>query len=175
MLTVEDLTVRYQTPGGEVEALTSVSLCAPRGSTLALVGESGSGKSTIALAAMGLLPAEARVISGRILLGRDDIFAMTPADRRRLRGSRVSLVFQDPFSVLNPSLRIGEQVGETLVHHRGFSPAQAKARAVELLDEVGIIDPTTVARSYPHELSGGMRQRALIAGSLAAEPEILIL
>jgi len=175
MLTIEDLTVRYQTPGGEVEALTSVSLCVPKGSTLALVGESGSGKSTIALAAMGLLPAEARVISGSILLGRDDIFAMTPAERRRLRGSRVSLVFQYPFSVLNPSLRIGEQVGETLVHHRGFSPAQAQARSVELLDEVGIIDPEAVARSYPHELSGGMRQRALIAGALAAEPELLIL
>ena len=175
MLTIEDLTVRYQTPGGEVEALTSVSLCVPKGSTLALVGESGSGKSTIALAAMGLLPAEARVIGGSILLGRDDIFAMTPAERRRLRGSRVSLVFQDPFSVLNPSLRIGEQVGETLVHHRGFSPAQAQARSVELLDEVGIIDPEAVARSYPHELSGGMRQRALIAGALAAEPELLIL
>src|ERR1043165_5984756 len=107
MLTVEDLTVRYRTPGGEVEALTSVSLFAAKGSTLALVGESGSGKSTIALATMGLLPAEGTVTSGRILLERNDILAMRPAQRRRLRGRRLSLVFQDPFSVLNPSLRIG--------------------------------------------------------------------
>jgi peptide/nickel transport system ATP-binding protein len=175
MLTIDDLTVRYRTLGGEIEALSSVSLSAAKGSTLALVGESGSGKSTIALAAMGLLPAEAKVISGRILLERDDILAMTPAARRELRGTRVSLVFQDPFSVLNPSLRIGEQVGETLVHHRGFSASQAQARAVELLDEVGIVNPAAVARAYPHELSGGMRQRALIAGALAAEPELLIL
>jgi peptide/nickel transport system ATP-binding protein len=175
MLTIDDLTVRYRTLGGEIEALTSVSLLAEKGSTLALVGESGSGKSTIALAAMGLLPAEAKVMSGRILLKRDDILAMTPAARRRLRGTRVGLVFQDPFSVLNPSLRIGEQVGEGLVHHRGFTRAQAHARAVELLDEVGIMNPAAVARSYPHELSGGMRQRALIAGALASEPELLIL
>jgi len=175
MLTIENLTVHYQVLGGAIEALTSVSLSATKGSTLALVGESGSGKSTVALAAMGLLPAEAKVISGRVLLERDDMLAMTPAARRALRGTRVSLVFQDPFSVLNPSLRIGEQVGETLVHHRGFSAAQAFARAVELLDEVGIVNPAAVARAYPHELSGGMRQRALIAGALAAEPELLIL
>jgi len=175
MLTIDDLTVRYRTLGGEVEALTSVSLFARKGATLALVGESGSGKSTIALAAMGLLPSEAQVTSGRGLIGDDDILAMTQAERRRLRGTRVSLVFQDPFAVLNPSLRIGEQVGETLVHHRGFSKEKAHARAVALLDEVGIVDPAVVAHLYPHELSGGMRQRALIAGALAAEPEVLIL
>src|SRR5436190_956730 len=175
MLTIDDLTVRYRTLGGEIEALTAVSLFAEKGSTLALVGESGSGKSTIALAAMGLLPAEARVVSGRVLLERDDILAMTPAARRHLRGTRVSLVFQDPFSVLNPSLRIGDQVGEGLVHHRGFSVTQAYDRAVELLDEVGIVNPAAVARAYPHELSGGMRQRALIAGALASEPDLLVL
>ena len=175
MLTIDDLTVRYPTLGGEIEALTSVSLFVEKGSTLALVGESGSGKSTIALAAMGLLPVEAKVTSGQILIERDDILAMTPAARRRLRGTRVSLVFQDPFSYLNPSLRIGEQVGEGLVHHRGFTTAQAHARAVELLDEVGIVNSAAVAKSYPHELSGGMRQRALIAGALASEPELLIL
>jgi peptide/nickel transport system ATP-binding protein len=175
MLTIDDLTVRYRTPVGEIEALSSISLSIAKGSTLALVGESGSGKSTIALAAMGLLPAEAKVAGGRILLDTDDILAMPPAQRRKLRGTRMSLVFQDPFSVLNPALRIGEQVGETLVHHRGFSAAQAQARAIALLDEVGIVNPAAVARQYPHELSGGMRQRALIAGALAAEPELLIL
>jgi peptide/nickel transport system ATP-binding protein len=175
MLTIDDLTVRYRTLGGEIEALTAISLSAERGSTLALVGESGSGKSTIALAAMGLLPAEATVPRGRITIGGDDILALAPAARRKLLGTRASLVFQDPFSVLNPSLRIGEQVGEGLVHHRGFSVAQAHARAVALLDEVGIVNPAAVARAYPHELSGGMRQRALIAGALATEPELLIL
>src|SRR5581483_98438 len=175
MLTIDDLTVRYRTLGGEVEALTAVSLFVRKGATLALVGESGSGKSTIALAAMGLLPAEAHLPHGRVLIGDEDILAMPAAERLRLRGTRISLVFQDPFSVLNPSLTIGEQVGETLVHHRGFSKARAHDRAVALLDEVGIVEPAVVAHLYPHELSGGMRQRAVIAGALAAEPEVLIL
>jgi peptide/nickel transport system ATP-binding protein len=175
MLALEDLTVRYGTPGGVVEALSSVSLEVRKGSTLAVVGESGSGKSTIALAAIGLLPAEAQIPSGRVLFDGIDVIALDAAGRRRLRGSRVGLVFQDPFSVLNPSLRIGEQVGEGLVFHRGFSEQRAFARSITLLDEVGIANPAAVARAYPHELSGGMRQRALIAGALAAEPELLIL
>ncbi len=175
MLIIDDLTVRYRTAGGEIEALSCVSLQARRGSTLALVGESGSGKSTIALAAMGLLPAEASVPSGRILFDGADILTMGAEARRQLRGSRIGLVFQDPFSVLNPSLRIGDQVGEGLVHHRGFTAEAAFERAIALLDEVGIVNPESVAKAYPHELSGGMRQRALIAGALASEPELLIL
>jgi peptide/nickel transport system ATP-binding protein len=175
MLQIDDLTVRYRTPGGEIEALSSISITAQKGKTLALVGESGSGKSTVALAAMGLLPQEAEIPSGRILFDGQDIGALGTEERRRLRGSRLGLVFQDPFSVLNPSLPIGEQVGEGLVHHRGFSKAQALARAIELLNEVGIVNPEAVAKAYPHELSGGMRQRALIAGALAPEPDLLIL
>ena len=175
MLLIDDLTVRYRTPGGEIEALSSISLKARKGSTLALVGESGSGKSTVALAAMGLLPQEATIPSGRILFGGQDIMIMNAEERRRLRGSRIGLIFQDPFSVLNPSLRVGDQVGEGLVHHRGFSTKRAFARAIELLDEVGIVKPEAVAKAYPHELSGGMRQRALIAGVLASEPDLLIL
>ena len=175
MLLIDDLTVRYRTPGGEIEALSSISLKARKGSTLALVGESGSGKSTVALAAMGLLPQEATIPSGRILFDGQDIMIMNAEERRRLRGSRIGLIFQDPFSVLNPSLRIGDQVGEGLVHHRGFSTKRAFARAIELLDEVGIVKPEAVAKAYPHELSGGMRQRALIAGALASEPDLLIL
>ena len=175
MLLIDDLTVRYRTPGGEIEALSSISLKARKGSTLALVGESGSGKSTVALAAMGLLPQEATIPSGRILFDGQDIMIMNAEERRRLRGSRIGLIFQDPFSVLNPSLRIGDQVGEGLVYHRGFSTKRAFARAIELLDEVGIVKPEAVAKAYPHELSGGMRQRALIAGALASEPDLLIL
>lgn len=175
MLVIDDLTVRYRTAGGEIEALSSISLQARKGTTLALVGESGSGKSTVALAAMGLLPQEAMVPSGRILFEGQDILAMDAEARRKLRGARIGLVFQDPFAVLNPSLRIGDQVGEGLVHHRGFSPERAFARSIELLDEVGIVNPGAVAQAYPHELSGGMRQRALIAGALASEPELLVL
>ena len=175
MLALDDLTVRYRTPGGAVEALSSVSLHVRKGSTLAVVGESGSGKSTIALAALGLLPPEAQVPSGRVVFDGIDVMQLDPSGRRQLRGSRIGLVFQDPFSVLNPSLRIGEQVGEGLVFHRGFSAERAFARAIELLHEVGIANPAAVAKAYPHELSGGMRQRALIAGALAAEPELLIL
>ncbi|MBN8944819.1 MAG: ABC transporter ATP-binding protein [Rhizobiales bacterium] len=175
MLQIDDLTVRYRTPGGEIEALSSISLNVQKGRTLALVGESGSGKSTIALAAMGLLPHEAEIASGRILFDDQDIGALPAEGRRRLRGSRLGLVFQDPFSVLNPSLPIGDQVGEGLIHHRGFTKAQAQVRAIELLNEVGIVNPEAVAKAYPHELSGGMRQRALIAGALAPEPDLLIL
>lgn len=175
MISVEDLTIRYRTPDGDIEALSSVSFDVARGSTLALVGESGSGKSTIALAAMGILPSEASIAFGRIMFAGKDLMALSAGQRRDIRGSRMGLVFQDPFSVLNPSLRIGEQVGEGLVHKRGYAPKQALARAVELLDEVGIRQPDVVAQAYPHQLSGGMRQRALIAGALATEPELLIL
>ena len=175
MLQIDDLTVRYRTPGGEIEALSSISVNVEKGATLALVGESGSGKSTVALAAMGLLPHEATIPAGRIAFDGNDIMTMPAEARRQLRGSRMALVFQDPFSVLNPSLRIGEQVGEGLVYHRDFSTERAFARAIELLDEVGIVNPEAVAKAYPHELSGAMRQRALVAGALASEPDLLIL
>ena len=175
MFALDDLSVRYRTLAGPVHALSSVSLTAPRGSTLAIVGESGSGKSTIALAAMGLLPPEADVTHGRILIDGQDLYALSAEQRRQLRGKRIGLVFQDPFSVLNPSLTIGDQVGEVLIYHLGMSKVDARRRAVELLDEVGILRPEIVARAYPHELSGGMRQRALLAGALAAEPDLLIL
>ena len=174
-LNVDHLTIRYAAPGGTVTALSDVSLLLDKGKTLAVVGESGSGKSTIALAVMGLLGAEANVASGRILFEGVDVLALGAEARRKLRGARIALVFQDPFSVLNPSLRIGEQVGEGLVHHRGLTRQAALARAIELLREVGISEATAVANAYPHELSGGMRQRALIAGALAAEPDLLIL
>lgn len=175
MLEIDKLTVRYRTAAGTVEALSSISFSVRRGTTLALVGESGSGKSTVALAAMGLLPREAYCPVGRILVEGQDVLTMGADARRRMRGSRIGLVFQDPFSVLNPGLRVGEQVAEGLIHHRGFDQVRALARAIELLDEVGIRNPAEVAQAYPHELSGGMRQRALIAGALAPEPEILIL
>jgi peptide/nickel transport system ATP-binding protein len=175
LLSIAGLTVRYRTPAGTITALSDVALDVGRGRTLAVVGESGSGKSTIALALLGLLPAEAAVEATRLDYDGHDLLTLDAEPRRKLRGRRIALVFQDPFAVLNPSLRIGEQVGEGLVHHRGFSKAQALARAIELLEEVGIAEAKAVAGAYPHELSGGMRQRALIAGALAAEPDFLVL
>ena len=174
-LDVEGLTVGYRTPGGDVMALADVSLAVAEHHTLAVVGESGSGKSTLALAIMGLLPDAAHIEAGRVVLQGRDVLTLDRESRRKLRGVGMALVFQDPFSVLNPSLRIGAQIGEGLVAHRGLTRKAARARAIELLREVGIADARAVADAYPHELSGGMRQRALIAGALAAEPYLLIL
>jgi len=174
-LNVEGLTVRYRTPGGDVLALADVSVAVAQHRTLAVVGESGSGKSTLALAIMGLLPDAAHVTAGHVLFQGRDVLRLDRESRRKLRGAGVALVFQDPFSVLNPSLRVGAQIGEGLVAHRGLTRTAALARAIDLLAEVGIADARAVADAYPHELSGGMRQRALIAGALAAEPHLLIL
>ena len=174
-LSIEGLSISYRVPGGSVMALSQVSLRVRKARTLAVVGESGSGKSTVALAVMGLLASEAVVVAGRILYDGANLLAMSPEARRRLRGARLALVFQDPFSVLNPALKIAEQVGEGLIYHKGFSKQAARARAIELLREVGIAEAVAVGNAYPHELSGGMRQRALIAGALAAEPDFLIL
>ena len=124
---------------------------------------------------MGLLPAEAQIAAGRILFQGRDVLTLDRESRRKLRGAGMALVFQDPFSVLNPSMRVGAQIGEGLVYHRGLTREAALARAVELLREVGIAEAPAVAGAYPHELSGGMRQRALIAGALAAEPDLLVL
>jgi peptide/nickel transport system ATP-binding protein len=174
-LNVEGLTVRYRTAGGDVMALADVSLAVAQHRTLAVVGESGSGKSTLALAIMGLLPQEARIAAGQVLFQGRDVLTLDRESRRKLRGAGMALVFQDPFSVLNPSLRVGAQIGEGLVAHRGLTRAAARACAIDLLREVGIAEARAVADAYPHELSGGMRQRALIAGALAAEPHLLIL
>jgi peptide/nickel transport system ATP-binding protein len=175
MLNIDNLSLQYRSHSGLVQALSNVTLKVRKGSTLAIVGESGSGKSTIALAAMGLLPTEAQISNGSILFDGQNILMMTPEQRRHVRGAQIGLVFQDPFAVLNPSLTVGDQVSEGLIYHLGLSKTQALARAIELLDEVGIARPAIVAKAYPHELSGGMRQRALIAGALAAEPQFLIL
>ncbi len=175
VLAVDGLTVRYRTPTGVITALDDIGFTISRGAALGLVGESGSGKSTVALAVMGLLPVEARVTAGRIALQGADMLTMDAGARRALRGPKLAMVFQDPFASLNPSLRIGEQIGEGLVHHRAFSRAAALEAARGLLGEVGIADPVSVASAYPHQLSGGMRQRALIASALACEPELLVL
>ena len=171
MLRVEKLSVHYATMHGQVRALDQVSLAIPRGQILGLVGESGSGKSTLVLALLGLLGKAARVRATMLDFDGHDLLR----DPASLRGRRIGAVFQDPSSVLNPALRIGLQVAEPLLVHRHLPRSEAFARATALLAETGIPRAAAVMRAYPHQLSGGMRQRAVIAIALAAEPDLLLL
>ncbi|HMK79969.1 MAG TPA: ABC transporter ATP-binding protein [Xanthobacteraceae bacterium] len=174
-LSVESLTVEYATPAGPIGALRDVSFSVGKGEALALVGESGSGKSTVALAVLGLLGPEARIVAGRVVFDGRDLLALPQPSLRALRGSRLGIVFQDPFASLNPALPIGAQVAEPLIYHRGVRPADALAKAKAALAEVGLPRPDELLKAYPHQLSGGMQQRVLIAQSLICDPELLIL
>jgi len=174
LLDIRDLTVRYAGDDGPVTAVRGVSFSLLPGQALGIVGESGSGKSSIAGAILDLLGAGA-TIGGSILFEGSDLARLTPPQRRAMLGSRIGSVFQDPFTALNPALRVGRQIAEPLVQHRGATAEAARRRAVELLAEMGIARPEEVARAFPHQLSGGMKQRALIAAALACEPALLIL
>ncbi|WP_306119313.1 MULTISPECIES: ABC transporter ATP-binding protein [unclassified Roseitalea] len=160
--------------GTGARLLRSVSLAVDTGEVRGLVGESGAGKSMIGKAVLGILPKAVRVAEGAIRLDGHDLLAMRPADRRRLIGSVAALIPQDPLTALNPSKRIGPQITDRLVDILGWGKADAQARALELLGEVHIEDPERVIGRYPHELSGGMRQRILIASAFAAEPRLII-
>ncbi len=174
-LSVRGLSVEFSTRRGTVRAVDGVDWSVRRGETLALVGESGSGKSVTALAVLGLLPrGPARVTGGRVLFEGRDLLAMPEAELRALRGRDVAMVFQDPMTSLNPVLTIGRQLREPLVTHLGMTDAQADARAVELLGLVGIPDAARRLNQYPHQFSGGMRQRVMIAMALACDPKLLI-
>ncbi len=175
VLSVENLALEYPAGNGWMRALDDVSFEIAKGRALALVGESGSGKSTTALAVMGLLAPEARIVGGRILFSGRSLLELPEEERRKLRGERISVVFQDPFTSLNPAIQVGRQIAEPLVLHRALSEGDAAVEARRLLDEVGIPRPDDVARAYPHQLSGGMKQRALIATALACSPELLVL
>jgi oligopeptide/dipeptide ABC transporter ATP-binding protein len=173
VLSVDDLSIDFLTPRGTVHALRSVSLTVPRGSIVGIVGESGSGKSTLGLAAMGLLPENAVIRGGRILFDGQDVLKMGPAQLRDLRGRRMSMVFQDPMTSLNPVLSIGTQM--TDIQYRDPSGSADKRRkAAAMLRRVGIPDPEERLNRYPHEFSGGMRQRIAIAMGLLGNPELLI-
>jgi oligopeptide/dipeptide ABC transporter ATP-binding protein len=174
LLEVEDLTVRFRANSGTVHAVNGVSLTLAPGGTLGLVGESGCGKTVTSLAIARLLPPTARVERGLVRLQGADLLRLPEAGMRRIRGAEIAMVFQDPTSSLNPVLPIGEQITETLRAHARLPRSAARARAADLLDQVGIPDPRAALARYPHELSGGMRQRVMIAIALALQPKLLI-
>lgn len=171
-LRIRNLSVAMRDSGARL--LRSVSMEVEAGEVRGLVGESGAGKSMIGKAVLGILPRSVKVVEGEIWLGDIDLLRLAPADRRNLVGATAALIPQDPLTALNPSRRIGGQVTDRLVDILGWRRATAEARALELLAEVSIPDPARVMRSYPHELSGGMRQRILIASAFAAEPRLII-
>ncbi|MFM9941685.1 MAG: ABC transporter ATP-binding protein [Hyphomicrobiaceae bacterium] len=175
LLAVENLHVAFHGDRGRVvRAVEGVSLSLRRGRTLGIVGESGSGKSVTALAIMRLLPKESARITGRVRFDGRDLLTLPDADMRQLRGNRLAMIFQEPMTSLNPSYTIGDQVGEALVRHRGMSGTQARLEAVRLLERVRIPAAKSRVDDYPHHMSGGMRQRVMIAMALACEPAILI-
>jgi peptide/nickel transport system ATP-binding protein len=175
LLDVIDLRVHLFTNRGVVPAVDGISFSIEAGEALGIVGESGCGKTMTALSLMRLLPSPpARVIAGSIRFQDEDILAMEPARLRALRGGAMAMIYQDPQTSLNPVFSIGEQIAESVRLHRADSRAAARARAIDMLRVVNIPDPARVAESYPHQLSGGMRQRAVIAMALACDPRLLI-
>jgi peptide/nickel transport system ATP-binding protein len=173
LLAVEDLTVQFGTGDGTVDAVRGMSYTLAEREVLAIVGESGSGKSTSGLAVMGLLPPRARV-GGRILFQGEDLLAMPAKRRRALRGRRIAMVFQDPMAALNPVLTVGAQLAESVRCHEAVSQRTALARAEEMLGLVGLPRPAERLGSYPHEFSGGMRQRVMIAMAVINRPGVII-
>ncbi|WP_141726104.1 ABC transporter ATP-binding protein, partial [Actinacidiphila rubida] len=174
LVEVADLRIEFPTDGGAVRAVDGLDFSLGAGQALGLVGESGSGKSATAYALLGLHRGTGARVSGTVRVDGTDVLTATDAELRRLRGGAAAMVFQDPLSALDPYFAIGDQIAEVYrVHHR-VSKSAARARAVEVLDRVGIADAARRSRSRPHEFSGGMRQRALIAMALACEPRLLI-
>jgi len=174
LLAVESLSVAFSTDAGVVRAVEEVSFEVRPGQVLGLVGESGCGKSVTGLALMGLLPDNGRIVAGQVRLDGRDLVGLAEPEMRRLRGPGLSMIFQEPMTALNPVYRVGRQIGDVLVRHAGLGRRAAHARAVDLLARVGIPAPQRRAGDYPHELSGGMRQRVMIAMAMACRPRLLI-
>lgn len=173
LLSLRDVSVTLETAHGRIRAVDGVSLDVVAGSAVGLVGESGSGKSVLLRAILGLLPDGGR-LTGELRFEGKEIADLAPRERAKLRGKSMSLIPQDPMTALNPVRRVGKQIAEGPIVHYGLKRAAARARVLELLEEVGITDPPEVWRRYPHELSGGMRQRALIAMALACDPKLIL-
>ena len=174
LLTVEDLEVRFGTSRGLVYAVNGISFDIAPGETLGIVGESGCGKSVTSLALLGILARNGRVTGGTAMFGGRDLLKLKDEQLRLIRGREIAMIFQDPMTSLNPVLTIGKQLREPLQVHFGMDKSQADRRAVELLEQVGIPSAKQRLRDYPHQFSGGMRQRVMIAIALACEPKLLI-
>ena len=174
LLEVNDLKVHFETADGVVKAVDGVSFAVRQGETFGIVGESGSGKSVTALAVLGLIGRESASISGEVLFQGRSLLEMPADELRALRGKQISMIFQDPFASLHPLYRVGDQIVEAIRCHGRVSKKEARDRTTELLAAVGIPNPSERARDYPHQFSGGMRQRAMIAMALAHNPALLI-
>jgi oligopeptide transport system ATP-binding protein len=174
LLSVEDLKVEFWTRRGTVHAVNGITFDIAPGETLGIVGESGCGKSVTSLALMGILPRAGRVTGGTAMFGGRDLLKLSDDQFRKVRGREIAMIFQDPMTSLNPVLTIGRQIREPLQTHFDMDKDQANARAAELLDKVGIPSAKARLKDYPHQFSGGMRQRAMIAMALACEPKLLI-
>ena len=176
ILEIRDLVVSFASDGRKdrAVAVNGVSLSVPRGATVGLVGESGCGKSVTALSAMGLLADNGRVDGGEILFAGQDLLKLHDREMRKLRGNRLSMIFQEPMTSLNPVIPVGRQVSEALRLHSGADKAEAKRRAIEIMGRVGIPEPERRYGSYPHQLSGGMRQRVMIGMAMVLKPDLLI-
>jgi peptide/nickel transport system ATP-binding protein len=174
LLEVKNLRVHFPTEDGLVKAVDGTSFSISPGETLGVVGESGSGKSVSFLTVMGLVTRREAIIQGEVLFRGEDLLKMPPEEMREIRGSKISMIFQDPLTALNPVHRVGNQIAEVFLAHKRSSKKESYEQAVNLLQLVGIPQPRQRARQYPHEFSGGMRQRAMIAMALALNPDILI-
>ena len=174
LLEVEDLHVHFPTPDGVVQAVNGISYSLGKKEILAIVGESGSGKSVGVLSLLRLIPARDCKVQGSVNFEGQNLLKLSDPEMRELRGNRIAMFFQDPMTSLNPVLRIGDQIQESVIEHQGISEKIAKSRAIELLELVGIPEAGKRYRHYPHQFSGGMRQRIMIAAGLACEPSILI-
>ncbi|MBE7145900.1 ABC transporter ATP-binding protein, partial [Bacillus paranthracis] len=175
LLEVKDLQVSFDTHAGEVQAVRGVTFDLKKGETLAIVGESGSGKSVTSKALMGLIPnPPGRIKNGEIVFEGRDLTKLTEKEMQQVRGKDIAMIFQDPMTSLNPTMTIGNQIMEGLIKHQGMSKADARKVALELIDLVGIPNPEARLKQYPHQFSGGMRQRVVIAMALACNPKLLI-